>query len=75
MAQIDDGDIVSRKVLQRFREQRPHSHVRRRKRIADERDFVGPRQAIERLRPDEPKDRLLDEAGFRQNRRMSQEAP
>ena len=32
-------------------------------------DFVGRRQAVERLRPEKPKHRLFDEAGFRQNGR------
>ena len=68
-AQIDDSDVVSREILQRFGEQRPRGHVRRRERVADERDFVGRRQAVERLRPDEPKHRLFDEARFRQNGR------
>ena len=68
-AQIDHGDALSREVLQRFGEQCPCGHVRRGERIADEGDFMGRLQAGEGVRPDQPEDRLFDEAGFRQHRR------
>lgn len=66
-AQIDDIDVFSRQILQCLEEQCSRGHVRRGERIADKGHFMGRCQTGERLRPDKPKDRLLDEAGLRQN--------